>query len=409
MVLSLPGSGYCTNGMNMIGYSVRSSAMGGADVAVDADCSGSSCNPATQGKLSASSLSVGLSALMPQLSLQGPGNDVDGEDQMFALPYLSYVHHLDDSPWTVGINLYAQGGMGVDFREVETFFGTTDSFDSQVSYMRMSGTASYQLSDKFAVGAGVMVGYTDIQFSFFPNTYSVGRDNQPGTMDDFMGVDARGLRDYGMAGRLGLQYRLTDSINLGFQYTSEAALDPNGGSLVLNFGSTDVRYDAEMKDFAWPRELEFGIAARVTPQLLVATDVKWLNWSSAMNIVRLQASNPDIPVVLRNPELQFDMNWDDQWVLAVGAEYTMMHGHTVRCGYNYGKSPVPDTNLTPLFPAIVEHHLTLGYGYLTKGWGLDFAWEHAFENSQTNPDPFVPGPTVQHSQNTLHAVVTWYY
>ena len=410
-IFLLVENGYCTNGMNMIGYSVRSSSMGGADVAVDNDCSGSTCNPATQGKLSPKSMSVGFSSLMPQLSLKGAGGDVDGENQKFALPYLTYVHHLDDSPWTLGVNVYAQGGMGVDFRQVQTFAGTVDSLQSQVSYLRMSGTASYRVGHKLSIGAGVMVGYADMEFSFFPNTYSPGRDKQPGTRDDFMGVDAKELQDYGIAARFGLQYKVTDFVNVGFQYTSEASLDPSGGSVAFNFGSRTVTYDAEMNGFTWPREVEFGVAIRAIPELLVATDIKWLNWASAMNVVQIQASNPDFPVPLRNIETQFDMNWDDQWVLAIGAEYSLKGGHILRCGYNYGKNPIPDENLNPLFPAITEHHLTFGYGYLNlaKGWGMDFGWEHAFENSETNPNPGVPGPTISHSQNTLHAVVTWYF
>jgi long-chain fatty acid transport protein len=171
----------------------------------------------------------------------------------------------------------------------------------------------------------------------------------------------------------------------------------------------NVKYDAEMKGFTWPREVEFGIAAHVTPQLLVATDIKWLDWSSAMNVVSMRANNPDIPVTFNDLDLQFDMNWEDQWVFAIGAEYTLLPEQALRCGYNYGKSPVPDANLTPLFPGIVEHHLTLGYGVVTRQWGFDFGWEHAFEHSQTNPDPLVPGPTVQHSQDTFHAVMTWYF
>ncbi len=405
----------------MIGYSVRSAAMGGADVAVDADCSGSSCNPATQGKNASSSLALGLSTLMPQLSFMDTQNTLDGEDQLFPLPYMSYVHWFDNSAWTAGINLYAQGGMGVDFREVETFAGTSDSIESQVNYMRMTGTATYQVNDKLSLGAGLMVGYADIQFALFPNTYSAGRDNTPGTMDDFMGMDVDDLGDYGVAGRIGLQYRLTDKLNLGFQYTSEAVLDPDGGTMTLNFGDRRVKYDAEMNDFTWPRELEVGLAARVTPQLLLAADIKWLNWSSAIKNIQLQGSNPDIPVPLSSPDLQFTMNWKDQWVFALGVEYTLFYRHILRTGYNYGQNPVPDANLTPLFPAITEHHLSLGYGYKRKGWAIDVTWEHAFENSQTNsspgppadPDgianPFAPGPTVSHAQNTIHAVVTWYF
>ena len=52
---------------------------------------------------------------------------------------------------------------------------------------------------------------------------------------------------------------------------------------------------------------------------------------------------------------------------------------------------------------------------------FDCAYEHAFENEQTNASPgppydqdgiansFGPGVTVKHSQDTVHFVVTYYY
>jgi len=72
-------------------------------------------------------------------------------------------------------------------------------------------------------------------------------------------------------------------------------------------------------------------------------------------------------------------------------------------------------HLNPVFPAIVEHHLTLGYGIIMTGWALDLACEHAFENTQTNnnPDllvnPFGPGISVSQAQNTFHFAVTYFF
>jgi long-chain fatty acid transport protein len=411
-----------TNGMNMIGYNARSSGMGGADAAIDSDCSGTACNPATLGRSKPRSAAIGLSLLMPQLSSSDMANPegVDGEDQIFPLPYLAYASRLgENSPWTLGFDLFAQGGMGVDFQNYNTFAGTQDKYESQVRYGRLTGAAAYQVNDQFALGLGLMAGYADIEFSLFPNTYSPGMDGTPGTMDDFAGVDASGMTSFGFAGRLGAHYKVNSIVSLGIQYTSEASLNLDGGDMTLNFGQAKATYEAEMDNFTWPQEAEFGIAVQATPQLLIASDVKWIGWSSALKTVTVKGKNPDIPVPLTNPELAFNMNWEDQWVFALGCEYAINMQHAIRLGYNYGKSPIPDKNLSPLFPAIVEHHATFGYGYTAGKWAFDFAYEHAFEAEQTNnampgdPDsianPFGPGVTVSHSQNTLHFAATYFY
>ncbi len=421
LVVAATAPAMATNGMNMIGYNVRSSGMGGADVAIDTDCSGTACNPATLGRQRPRSAAIGLSLLMPQLNTSNDafGVDVDGEDQIFPLPYLAYAQRLgENSPWTLGIDLFAQGGMGVDFQDYPTLFGTVDKVESQVRYGRLTAAASYQVNDRFSLGFGAMAGYADIKFSLFPDTYSPGMDGTPGTMDDFPGIDADGISGFGFAGRLGAHYKVNDMISLGIQWTSEAALDLDGGDLTLNFGMAKATYEAEMKDFTWPQEVEFGLAVQATPALLLAADAKWIDWANAIDVVTVKGTNPDIPAPAEI-ELPFNMKWEEQWVFAVGAEYVLTPQHTVRVGYNYGKNPIPDKNLSPLFPAIVEHHLTLGYGYTASKWAIDLAYEHAFENEQTNDampgdpeaiaNPFGPGVTVSHSQNTVHFAFTYFY
>jgi long-chain fatty acid transport protein len=138
-----------------------------------------------------------------------------------------------------------------------------------------------------------------------------------------------------------------------------------------------------------------------------------------VDLVKVRASGGPAgipaPATPGSDALLFAMNWDDQWVVALGLEYALNAAHTLRAGYNYGKSPVPDANLSPLFPAIVEHHVTFGYAFTTERWGFELAYEHAFDHRQTNtnPDPLVnpfgPGVTVSHSQNTVHAAVTYFF
>ncbi len=421
-VILFAGSAWATNGMNMIGYGPRSAAMGGADVAVTSDSSAAAGNPAAMGISSPRSAAIGLSVLAPHLSLSDSRNTTDGEDQFFPLPQMSYAQPFaDGSPLILGFNLYAQGGMGVDFRDVETFSGTSDSLSSQVSYVRFAGSCNYRVTDSLSVGLTAMLGYAEMDFSLFPNTYSVGRDGQAGTADDFAGVDASNLANLGVAGRVGVQYQLSPMVRLGMQYTSEATLDPKNGDLTLNFGAMRVDYDAEVEGFTWPREVEAGIAVQASDKLLLAADIKWLNWSSAIDKVVVNGTSPSEAGMPSSPSLLFNMNWQDQWVVALGCEYLVSTAHTLRMGYNYGKNPVPDANLSPLFPATVEHHLTVGYSYVYNSYHFDFAYEHGFgeqwvNNSYGPPvdnngiaNPFGPGVAVTHTQDVFHFQLSYLF
>ena len=109
-----------------------------------------------------------------------------------------------------------------------------------------------------------------------------------------------------------------------------------------------------------------------------------------------------------------DFKWDDQLVVALGAQWEAIDHLFFRVGYNYGNNPVNDHNgwdgsfgaLGPNdsvnvqgstipryfyesfrvigFPAIVEHHVTAGIGYeVGESLILNFSYMHAFRNTLT--------------------------
>ena len=405
-----------TNGMDMIGYGTRSIGMGGADVAVAGDAGNVSGNPAAVSEATASSANIGVTLLMPTMSMKHntpAGLDsVDSEAQYFPMPQIGYVHRLGGGPLAVGFGLYAQGGMGVDFQNVTTGMGTKDELTSQVSFMRLNPLVSYKINDAVTLGGTLMIGYSQCQFSVYPGTYSPGMDGKPGTGDDFAGMDITGLNSLGFAGRVGAQVKVGPMVRLGATYTSESTIKLDGGNAKLNFGQMKVDYDAELQDFTWPQEFEAGVAVTPAKGMTVAFDVKWINWSAAIDQPKLKLSNPNSAGVPSTLENTFDMAWEDQWVYAIGVEYAFNAMNTFRAGYNYGKSPVPDDNLNPLFPATVEQHLTLGYGLTFGQWGVNLAYEHAFENTQVNNNAanmFGPGLEVSHSQNTVSLEATYRY
>lgn len=407
----VPSLSSATNGMNMIGYNTRSSGLGGADVALEGDCPG--CNPATLGSDSDGYLSGGIAFLHPPVGFEnglfGP-NDVKSDDRIYTAPYFEYARRIGDGGrWSLGIGMRAQGGMGVEFEDVRTFAGNRDSLSTDLQVARIMPTIAYRPNGNLSLGAALMIGYSRMKSEFYPNTYSPGPDGVPGTPDDFAGMKIDDVDGVGYAARLGLHYRVNDRLSLGFAYTSQTDIDLDDGRLTLNLGAAKVDYDARIDDFAWPQEVEFGAAFDATPTLKLVADVRWIDWASAIDSLVVRGSNPSLPVPLQNPELPFQMNWDEQWVFAVGAEYALTPRHTLRIGYNYGGSPVPDDFLVPLFPGHVEQHLTLGYGYTHGDLRFDVAWEHSFTRSQSNSNPnpqenpFGPdSKVIVHSGNVLH-------
>ena len=89
---------------------------------------------------------------------------------------------------------------------------------------------------------------------------------------------------------------------------------------------------------------------------------------------------------------RFQQDWDDQIVLALGLSYKFNDAFTGRVGYNYGKNPIPDEFVNYLWPAIVEGHYTVGFGYaINKQSEVNFGLSYVPEVSVTGTGPPADG------------------
>jgi long-chain fatty acid transport protein len=209
---------------------------------------------------------------------------------------------------------------------------------------------------------------------------------------------------------VGFQYR-NGNLALGGAYFTETSLDLDDGNIDLNMkalGLGKVNYDAEISGFAWPRRAGLGVAYRVSPMLLISGDVDWINWSSAIERLTIKIKVPSNAPLGVPREIPFEMNWDDQWVFAVGVEITPAEGWALRFGYNHGDTPIPNDFLRPMFPAIGEDHFTAGLGFTKGRWTFDMGAEYVLETEKTNNsrdptvNPFGPGSQETLSQFMAH-------
>ena len=123
-----------------------------------------------------------------------------------------------------------------------------------------------------------------------------------------------------------------------------------------------------------PPIINAGISIKPIKDLELTYDTRFINWTD----VKIAENSPD----------NGGFGWKDQWVFAVGSEYTTFKDKLkLRLGYNYGRSPIQRDVVfaNALLPVIVEHHLTTGFSYyITKALSMDFAWEHGFKNSMSD-------------------------
>ena len=192
----------------------------------------------------------------------------------------------------------------------------------------------------------------------------------------------------GFAAKFGLVYQAAPKLTLGAIYHSETSLGdleadeatvvmgvnidagmaqgqaPSGQYIDVNM---PVSGSIAVENFEWPAIWGVGLAYQAHERLLVAVDVRRIQWSGVMERFEMRFEADAGPQnggfagqVLEAVLLQ---KWEDQTVLALGAAYEVSEVLHLRAGFNRASNPVPESYLNALFPAIVEQHLTAGAGY----------------------------------------------
>ncbi len=384
-ILSVPA--HAGNGLRMLGFSARDSGMAGATTASPEDTSCLVKNPASLVWIGNRIDLLYQNMLPHDIEMQTRGGTVPsatGSAAPLALVALPAVGQLQEStidyipgadagisyripgtdkyPISVGLGAFTMAGVATNFPSprLNTFYmagGGGGTYDSMIDLRsaRIAPGIAVAFNDKLSFGAA---GNIEIQAL---------RTNMARSLD-FRETTGNGEWDFTAGGgfTLGLLYKLNKMLNLGASYESHTWM-----------GFHD-KYTDTLHLVDEPPVVNVGIAFKPVKDLELTYDTRYINWSN-------------VKIAERAP-VDGGFGWRDQWVFAVGSEYTFKDKKDndklkLRLGYNYGKSPIQPNVVfaNSLLPLIMEHHLTTGFSYfLMKNLSLDFVWEHHFFAVQTD-------------------------
>jgi long-chain fatty acid transport protein len=356
---------YATNGMRMIGFGPVQNSMGGASVAAPLDGTTAVTNPAGLSEI-APRFDLAAQAFMPSVkySVSMPGfsaGESSGRSTDF-LPTLSGVYRVQDQ-LTLGFAALGTAGMGVDYGAVPDGVGGTTKLMTSYMNGRIAPAASYKVNDQLSVGLALNLMYAQMSFEM-PGQPKYGPSGS-----------------FGYGATVGVAYTPAPIVTIGLAYETKSFFQDFEATL----GGANVKVALDQ-----PQVATLGAAIRPTAGLLLAADVQWINWSDVMG-----ANQPTITSPAGTNS--FDMKWSDQWVVKVGAQLAVpgLEALKVRAGYNYGAMPLDKTNAQPnmAFPAVSEHHVTVGAGYDIGKWTANAAFVYSPEASVKTTIP--GGPTIE--------------
>lgn len=414
---------HATNGMNMDGYGPVAAGMGGASMAYDNGTAAMMNNPATLGLLDAERRAdLALAFLGPNVNSAPAGYPgAESESEAFFMPGFGWVRKHDGLVY--GIGVYSQGGMGTEYGAGSPLaMGSGDSVRSEVGVGRLLFPLSFQVDDRLILagsadlvwaGMDLRMAVNGAQLGGMVTGYDASWSPLLGGLGgarwarfDFSdGSDYTGeAKGYGLAWKLGALYALRPDLRVGATYHSATRLSDLEGSATLSAdGGFRDSGDVKVRDFQWPAMAALGLSWQPADRWLLAADIKRIFWEDVMEKVRMTYDSSTYGEL----EVEMRQAWKDQTVLNLGVAYQATRALVLRTGANLSENPIPDTYLNPLFPAIIENHYSVGFGYRFDGGGeLNFSYTHAPEVTAINS---VDGTRIRHSQDAWQLMYSWRY
>lgn len=381
----LPGAGAVQGGM------------GGASSATPLDAIGALYwNPAAIGRLGHSEVSIGGNVLFPDITVSSSFPRPDGrvvagstrsDSGVPLTSALGLVYQPDDSRLTYGMGLTTLGGGGVNFPgdPANPVLAPVGPFGRNVigpiyaslTLVQITPTVAYKVTDRLVVGLGPTIDFTLASFNpafFAPPTTGPG-----GGLGAFSSA-TNSRPTWGGGFRAGLVYSVTDTLDVGFGYTSPQWMD-------------GWRFNARTET-GLPRPLDlhatlpaiysWGVAWRGIDKLTLAVDLRYFAYSSTE--------------LFGEKVVDGGLGWKDVFSVATGANYQATERMAVRAGYQYNTNPIPTT--ATLFnlqaPGILQHTVSVGATMnLTDAISASLGYAYSFENSIGGTVRELPGAGVR--------------
>ncbi|VFQ44108.1 OmpP1/FadL family transporter [Desulfoluna butyratoxydans] len=176
---------------------------------------------------------------------------------------------------------------------------------------------------------------------------------------------------------IGVMYKPKETITLGLTYRSECDADFEGD--VFKDG---VKVATATMDYNHPQQIQAGVRYQPHDKFSIECDLVWTDWSINKDQVS-KLSNPiDIGVfpgadpIQSGMEEAYERDWEDTKQLRFGMEYIINDMITVRGGYFYDPTPIPDNTLDMQWPDADKKTYSLGAGFNFGRYTIDAVFQY---------------------------------
>ncbi len=356
------------------GIGAKATALGGAFSAYADNPFAIYYNPAGLTQIKSLMVSVGTELLDPHLKLSNfkakdwAGNHVQpyGKDITDESPTLNVPHFGMAMPYpknkrlVFGVAVYVPYGLHIkwDNNPVNNP-GAYNSFESYYLRMVATPTVAYRISNKLSIGFGISIGKSKSGSErrlYAPSIPTLNNRIIKGSFTD----------DANYSFNVGILYKPIKQLAIGIAYRSRTHTDFKGSVEVVGLQKVDATTSIDHPD-----QLQIGVRYMPSDKVSLEADVVWTHWS----LIKSYTVHFDQPLLGKTKEV-FDRDWKNTKRLKFGVEWKATKLLTLRAGYYYDPSPIPDKTFDLLWPDGDKKTYSVGAGLNFGRLSVDLALQY---------------------------------
>lgn len=304
------------------------------------------------------------SAMARNLPGGGTADDGDASGWMPA-GGLYYVHPVNDR-LRVGISFNGYFGLALDYED--DWVGRYYVREATLQAAAIQPAVAWKVNDWLSVGLGVAALYGTLDEKVAVNNIAPALSDGELKLED---------EDWTVQFNLGLLLEPWQGTRFGLTYLSEADLDfsdriefsglgPGLQTALGNRGLLDAKLDLGM---TMPQAVMFSVYQEVTDRLALMANLGWQDWSRFGRVDVSVSSDT-------TNSLTTDLDYDDTWHVALGADYRISEAWRLTGGVAYDSAMLDDGEVTPALPVGDTWRFGLGTRYT---WSPDVSLSGAYE------------------------------
>ena len=321
------------------------------------------------------------------------GMSEETKDPWRALPGLYGSWTGDDDSWRFGVGINLPYGQSTEW-DANGVFRVGAPYYAEMMTLNVTPAVAKRLGDRVSVGAGLNLMWSNLEF----------RQNLPwlpmpggltGPVSD-LGFEGDG---YGIGAKLGITWQMTENQRLAFVYQTPVSITYEGDFTINNppppgslppTATTTSDFETELN---FPSMVGLGYGIQATETLRLEANVEWIE-HSRNDSLDLDIANNNAILVAAMGSTSIAQDWDDEWVIGLGADWQANEICVVRAGWTYLPSPIPDETYMSTLPDGDRNIIGLGVGLGEGPHILDLAYALTLVDDvtiSTSPNPAVNG------------------